>query len=1102
MRGFRMSKIFLKQVYLLNWYGFVDKTIPIGKSLSLITGENECGKSTVLDAIKYAFTGDTDFNKASSATRIGSGRRTLASYTRCLIDPDTGKYARPSGSYPNVYTHIALEYHNELYDTDFVLGVILETNSSDNVDNYWYSLENKKLKDIFFFNEFEGKKYVLSSKQFRDKNKTEILNKNNGVVKFMTMTGLKLQSEGITKYQRKLKSIMTYNPEAKIQQFIKESVLEDKNINLNKLKEAKEGIDDITKSFEVLEKEIKELDAILQAFNEYSRVDSRLAKDDAKRVYKSLLNNSKKIEANAKKINDNLFEIDRLSDLLKQEESDKEQKDIELRNANRQLDQMDGTKAIQDEKDKLKQLQDKADSYIEKINALNVLLKRINEYSISMSLDFELSNLSDPDIPSSFKNNEINEFRNKIDQLLDKLNKEGYALETSFKEVQEQIINLDKIIKACEKNLPDYSRVSNQLGLIKEINTKFKELKINSEAKFSSSFVIELKNEEWRNSVETFLGIHRYSILVEPEYFHIANEVINNSQYKYVELVNTPLLCRKDFDVLDDSLLHQLEIRNETARKYFAYWLGRIHAVEMEEVSKYENAISKEGKISRNMAVTFLNFKKLGSYCLGEDAVQLNKDRAITQKRSLEDQERMLLEEKNINANKITSTKVINQLINKEYDLEAPKNNSLNQIEIYDCNDRIQKLEAALKHNNEYLLLVERISEIEGKLKTLNKSIDINRQDKIKFESENKNLESINNKLETENIDSENKLDNLSIDYPSEVRGAKDEYNYFIEGKRETGDIMIASTRLRAETEKRSCERDITNKQSVYNAGKRPEESLPVGIEYEHEYRKRKNRLQVDDFEGIKAKLVAQTKKYEGIFKNEFVLKIKTNIEEAQADIKDINRQLKKLQFTTTYQFDVKNVTGTSDYARIFEYADYLQKTNRIDNGQMMIGSVVEYDENEATKREEELKEIVNRIISKNNNDLLNDFADYRNYMEYEVIVNNEDITGGRLSKLAGYNSGAGTQIPYTIILSAALSIIYNARKNSTRLVFIDEPFEKMSDKNIKIMLDFFKTQDFQVIFCAPPNKLDSIGKECDAVIPIKKINKSNMIIGAIKFYE
>ncbi len=498
----------------------------------------------------------------------------------------------------------------------------------------------------------------------------------------------------------------------------------------------------------------------------------------------------------------------------------------------------------------------------------------------------------------------------------------------------------------------------------------------------------------------------------------------------------------------------------------------------------------------------FHHLRYLQPPCLGEDAVQLNKDRAIKQKRSLENKERELLDKKNLNANKVTSTKAINQIINKEYDLEAPKNHSLNQIEIYECNDRIRKLEDALKHNSEYLLLAERISEIKNKLASLNKSINSNRQNKIQLETENSSLLSVNNDLGIKKVDLENKLDNLSTSYPIEVREAKEEYDQFNEEKKDTGDVMIPSTRLRAETEKGTCERAITNKQSVYNTGKRPEETLPVGLEHESIYRRRKNRLQVDNFEGIKAKLAAQTRKYEGIFKNEFILKIKTNIEEAQSDIKEINRQLKKLQFTTTYQFDVKNVSGTSDYARILEYADYLKKTNRIDDGQLMIGAVVGYDENDAMKREEEIKEIVNRIISKNNDDLLNNFADYRNYMEYEVIVNNEEISNGRLSKLAGYNSGAGTQIPYTIILSAALAIIYNARQNSTRLVFIDEPFEKMSDKNIKIMLDFFKSQEFQVIFCAPPNKLDSIGKECDAVIPIKKINKSNMTLGAIKFYE
>ncbi len=101
-----------------------------------------------------------------------------------------------------------------------------------------------------------------------------------------------------------------------------------------------------------------------------------------------------------------------------------------------------------------------------------------------------------------------------------------------------------------------------------------------------------------------------------------------------------------------------------------------------------------------------------------------------------------------------------------------------------------------------------------------------------------------------------------------------------------------------------------------------------------------------------------------------------------------------------------------------------------------------------------------------------------------------------------GYNSGAGTQIPYTLILSAALSMLYNARVNSVRLIFIDEPFEKMSDHNIKLMLDFFKAQNFQVIFCAPPNRLESIGSECGVIIPLLKLKKEDMRIGKVKFHE
>ena len=80
--------------------------------------------------------------------------------------------------------------------------------------------------------------------------------------------------------------------------------------------------------------------------------------------------------------------------------------------------------------------------------------------------------------------------------------------------------------------------------------------------------------------------------------------------------------------------------------------------------------------------------------------------------------------------------------------------------------------------------------------------------------------------------------------------------------------------------------------------------------------------------------------------------------------------------------------------------------------------------------------------------------------------------------------------------------MLYNVRVNSVRLIFIDEPFEKMSDHNIKLMLDFFKNQDFQVIFCAPPNKLESIGNECGVIIPVLKISNDNMQIGKVRFHE
>ena len=150
---------------------------------------------------------------------------------------------------------------------------------------------------------------------------------------------------------------------------------------------------------------------------------------------------------------------------------------------------------------------------------------------------------------------------------------------------------------------------------------------------------------------------------------------------------------------------------------------------------------------------------------------------------------------------------------------------------------------------------------------------------------------------------------------------------------------------------------------------------------------------------------------------------------------------------------------------------------------------------------EKEMKEIINRIIEQNSEETIARFADYRNYMTYEILITNQVLDRAKLSRQTGFNSGAEVQIPYLLILSSALLLIYNDRVNSTRLVFIDEPFAKMDPGNVKLMLDFMREQRLQVIFCAP-DKTESIGNECEVILPVLRVRPDSMQLGIVQFHE
>lgn len=1102
-----MNKTILRKVHLVNWYGFSNRTIPLSEHLTLISGENECGKSTILDAIKYAYTGDTQFNKATSGYNTGVGKRNLVSYTRCLVDASAGIYARPADRMPVVYSHIAMEYFDQINDRPFILGVVIETAVTDIRGTYWYAMDGKTLADVSFTYEEGGLQKPYDASGLQKRYGVQMKTKKEGLTLFMQMTGLKLPYQEIAGYQRKLRNIMAYNPAAKIQEFIKESVLEDHDVNFEKLKEAKKNIEKINGSVEQIRHELQDLDSILADYDEYDKKTLQLKIDDIKIKYKDLVHYQKEIGETEEVIKKDGITCGILDRSICEQDREIEELEAvysETRSALRELDVSKAIEAsgqlirtyrtqiagLEAEKERLEYFQNKMQETV---------LRLAREGTAIPNSDM-LGMLTSKSLEAAEKQQLIDDMKEEIRHCRDRLIAQTTLLDERLKTIQTECTELIRTIENCKKNRADYSGVREQMELIREINRELKKQGSEEEAHMACEYVLELRDENWRNAIEAFLGSHRYAVIVAPEAFDTANQVLDRSRYRYVELVNTKRLMFREIACEEDSVFHYLDIQNETAAAYFKFWLGRMHGVALDQVPEYDNAMSMEGKLSRNMAVTYINTGKIRSYCLGSHAIELNKQTAERKLQELEAEEKqILLEQSHLKKEAAYLQECISCF--KEFHLNAHREWEKTAAELSEEERRYQELLEAQKNNAEFMALNERVSELGDQLALRKKTRDGHIKEKTSLEMQITGREKLLKVLREKEKNRQEALEEERQTGSAAVEKAIEEYDRFLAGDTKGG-LMLHDTKKRVERRVRELEVNLYGKQQGYNNRRQEADKLPVGLEYEALYQKRRGRIWMDDLQSIQQKLKEQTLTYERIFKREFVLNIYETARDARRDIGEINKELRKLQFATKYQFDVKLLNDTSDYAKILRYAEYLQETNNMADGQLTLTGLMGYESDEVETREREIRDIINKIIDHNDMAEIRRFADYRNYMSYEIIINNEEVKDGKLSKQVGYNSGAGTQIPYTLILSAALSMLYNVRVNSVRLIFIDEPFEKMSDRNIKLMLDFFKNQNFQVIFCAPPNKLESIGSECGVIIPVLKVSNDNMQIGEVKFHE
>ncbi|MDD3052525.1 MAG: SbcC/MukB-like Walker B domain-containing protein, partial [Candidatus Cloacimonetes bacterium] len=772
------------------------------------------------------------------------------------------------------------------------------------------------------------------------------------------------------------------------------------------------------------------------------------------------------------------------------------------------LNSMDCAKAIvdaeeslqkaYDEKERLKKEKETLCDFQTKISEL---IAWFDEEQYKVSKQMVLSSLTLEIATKVEKESGVASFLAEIKIYRDGILGKITRIDDLLKENQREQAECQQIIDDCEAKKTTFSEIPDYVALKDEINREFEKRSIQSEARFACEYVLGLKDETWRDVIEGYLGRRRYTILVEPEYYDIADDVLNVSRYKYAHLFNTKLLMKKKFYQEEDSVVRFIDVKNLVAKRYFDYQLGRFHATTIEKVRNYENAMSKEGRVSVAMDSYFIRFDKIRFYCLGQETIELNRIKAVKKLATLK-QTYIEYQEQ------ITSEKAKKSYLDTEmqffgaYNYDACKEYDNALLEFSKKELELTALKEAQKNNTEYMELAQRVGELAQELGNVEADREHVRDDKsnmqIKYKTNQDEHVRVGKEIEIVQEDLKNLQITNNVIY---VKAIEDYEKFATNGKIGQGGIL--KDRRRSENKLKEAGENLRGGQAAYNASRTSDNQLPMTDSAIAAYQARKSRIWMDDRQEIQAQLKEQTKRYEEIFKNEFVLTVLKSCESARDDLKLINAELACLKFKSKYEFDVKYVKDGSDYDKILEYAKYLKEREELGttSGQMIFDAMTVYSDDKGEELEKGIEKIISRIVASNDKDQIDHYADYRNYMTYEILLTNDILTKAKLSKQSGYNSGAEVQIPYMLILLSALLMIYNDKSSSTRLVFIDEPFAKMDPTNVKIMLGFMKEQNLQMIFCAP-DKTELIGNECGVVLPVLRTQPDLMEIGIVEMHK
>lgn len=1068
----------LTRLKLINWHRFTNCTIDFGGS-TLISGENGAGKSTLLDAIQFVVNCSANsFNKAAHE----NGKRKLTGYIRCK----TGRENKPYERTGELSAHVALEFYEESKQRYFIIGAVVDSASEGQETTVRYLIDNKQITDDMFLNG----RHIRSISEFRAANKgIKQWCKTQAEARKMVLARLGRIED---KFFRLIPKALAFKPIDDIKDFVYSYVLDEKEVNIDVLRENVRTYQDLERTLESVKKRMSKLEQIEKHRDEvldcekkdhmYEYFLQQAQLDITKETVQNTESQIRTEEYRLKEIQNLLAQLER--EWTKKQEMEtslrvelKQNKDfLALEEQKKELERLQGEeKSSLEEKRELMRSVRKASDAVGKLLEVSDVDACIREYGDSLK---KVENLSD-----------IAEMKQLTEQVIrykttmyGKLQRKMAEIQVEVNSRRQEREELDRKIDRLEKKKLTYPEgVERVMAAVKE---EFARIGRKPEP-YVLCELLEIKDEQWRNAVEGYLNTQRFYILVEPESFDIALGIydrLRREKKAYgVGLINTQQMEKYE-EAPEGTLASVVTSKNRYARRYINMVLGKVQMCERyEDLKKYPTSITREcmryqNRVASAIKPEIFSVPFIGSHAFKVQLLQAKKKRDLLSETIAELEKRLSAMESVFGP---LNTEVD---VDIKYRLDVISRLRVLHGEIKTCEDNIR----TLKKNATLIQKQIQLEALEKLVRELQQDINRNNQKIGTIEQRIQEKKSRKEVLLLEQMEVQQQVAELEAaegdalplwlkEYESQT--AQKSYEQF----RDNYDRRRkANETIRKNAENQMIDCMITYK-TEHDFGAAP--SMAGYPEFAAVY----DRLKTSELLEYEEKVQSARMAAEEEFREQFLAKLQENMKQAQGEFKELNRALKDIVFSNErYEFlFMPSRKFRSYYEMIMDDFNVVQ-------GESIFSGV--FHEN----HKEVIEELFERLALNNESSTktLDEFTDYRTYMDYDIKIIHTDGTFSYYSKVCEEKSGGETQTPFYVTVAASFVQLYtnNIGGEAAGLVMFDEAFNNMDDERIGGVLEFLNRLPLQLIIAAPPDKIQYIGPSMEETLLVMTDEKVSFV--------